>query len=138
MDSFLEKPSRDVLSDRLGNWMRLRGCGYRTFGIEHAHRRVSGETPGQDVRSATEAAGAANVVDGTPPGERGQSSHGWTTHRKKRVPKNRHRCCDQVAKTAELGRVTYGSISTAAGARAWPPRPSRPRHRLENGRAVPC
>src|SRR6266852_6916932 len=111
MDSFLEKPSRDVLSDRVGNWMRLRGCGYRTFGIEHARRRVWGEPPGQDVRSATEAAGAANVVDGAPPGERGQRSNGWTTHRDIRVPKNGLLCCDQVAKTMEPG-TTPSSLLT--------------------------
>src|SRR5712664_1422396 len=72
-------------------------------GIEHALRRMLGETPGQDVRSATEAAGAANVVDGAPPGERGQRSKGWTTHRTERVPKNRHQCCDQVAERKKPG-----------------------------------
>src|SRR5712664_4859237 len=66
--------------------------------IEHALRRMLGETPGQDVRSATEAAGAANVVDDPPPGERGQSSNGWTTHREQSVLKSRFRCCDQVAR----------------------------------------
>src|SRR3989442_582945 len=66
-------------------------------GIEHEVRRMLGETPGQDVRSATEAAGAANVVDGAPPGERGQRSKGWTTHRRRSVLKNWLCCCDPVA-----------------------------------------
>src|SRR5260370_24855521 len=72
--------------------------GYRTFAMSLAARDWGPEDPGQDVRSATEAAGAANVVDGTPPGERGQRSNGWTTHRPNRVRKNRLRCCDLGAK----------------------------------------
>src|SRR5713101_9338277 len=68
------------------------------FAMSLAARDWGPECPGQDVRSATEAAGAANVVDGAPPGERGQRSNGWTTHRKQSVSKNRSRCCDQVAK----------------------------------------
>src|SRR5712664_805392 len=103
MDSFFEKPSRDVPSERLDKWMRLRCCGdTERLGLSTRPARVGG-TPGQDVRSATEAAGAANVVDGAPPGERGQSSNGWTTHRAKRVPKNRQQCCDQVAERKKPG-----------------------------------
>src|SRR5258706_1282548 len=78
--------------------------GYRTFSMGLAARDWGPEDPRQDVRSATEAAGAANVVDGTPPGQRGQRSNGWTTHRPNRVRKNRLRRCDPVARRTSRAR----------------------------------
>src|SRR5216684_4174906 len=120
MDSFLDKPSKDVPSDRLANWMRLRSCGIpnvlRCSGASRL-RDWGPEDPGQDVRSATEAAGAANVVDGTPPGERGQRSNGWTTHRPNRVRKNRLRCCDPVAKRTSRARCP--AHCAADGGQGW-------------------
>src|SRR5712691_11540670 len=120
MDSFLEKPSRDVPSDRLGNWMRLRRCGDTERLGTSTRRGACGENPGQDVRSATEAAGAANVVDGTPPGERGQRSNGWTTHRKENSTEKQASMLRSSRKKAEPGKLTCGSISIVAAARAWP------------------